>query len=89
MSTGIRAPVRGVPGPGDLFVLRVNDWPRGKAMAWWRAFDRVEVADERDADAFHRDPLAVLDPLDERFRQASPSRERPRRSPAPRRPQPL
>jgi endo-1,4-beta-mannosidase len=28
------------------FVLGVNYWPRRKAMAWWKAFDRGEVEDE-------------------------------------------
>jgi endo-1,4-beta-mannosidase len=38
--------VNGVAEPGDPFVLGVNYWPRRKAMAWWQAFDRAEVADE-------------------------------------------
>src|SRR6188508_1699891 len=39
--------------PDDLAVGRpfrvgVNYWPRRKAMSWWKAFDRGEVADELD-----------------------------------------
>jgi hypothetical protein len=28
------------------FLIGVTYWPRGKAMGWWQAFDRVEVAEE-------------------------------------------
>jgi len=39
--------------PGDLaagqpFRVGVNYWPRRKAMTWWKAFERGEVADELD-----------------------------------------
>lgn len=30
----------------DRFTLGVNYWPRRKAVGWWSAFDRVEVAEE-------------------------------------------
>jgi endo-1,4-beta-mannosidase len=33
---------------GRPFKVGVNYWPRRKAMSWWRAFDRGEVADELD-----------------------------------------
>jgi len=33
---------------GQPFRVGVNYWPRRKAMAWWKDFDRVEVADEFD-----------------------------------------
>jgi endo-1,4-beta-mannosidase len=33
---------------GDPFPVGVNYWPRRKAMRWWKAFDRSEVADELD-----------------------------------------
>ena len=33
---------------GDRFPLGVNYWPRRKAMYWWPAFDRGEVAEEFD-----------------------------------------
>jgi endo-1,4-beta-mannosidase len=41
------------PRPADLaigqpFRVGVNYWPRRKAMAWWKAFDRGEVAEEFD-----------------------------------------
>ena len=36
------------PAVGDLFLVGVNYWPRRKAMRWWKAFDRGEVADELD-----------------------------------------
>ncbi|MGH8872155.1 MAG: glycoside hydrolase 5 family protein [Acidimicrobiia bacterium] len=35
-------------GPEDRFLLGVNYWPRRKAMYWWAAFDRGEVAEELD-----------------------------------------
>jgi endo-1,4-beta-mannosidase len=33
---------------GQPFRVGVNYWPRRKAMGWWKAFDRGEVADEFD-----------------------------------------
>src|SRR5262245_5755900 len=36
------------PAVGDPFPVGVNYWPRRKAMGWWKAFDRSEVADEFD-----------------------------------------
>jgi endo-1,4-beta-mannosidase len=33
---------------GEPFRVGVNYWPRRKAMGWWKAFDRGEVADELD-----------------------------------------
>ena len=33
---------------GEPFRVGVNYWPRRKAMSWWKAFDRGEVADEFD-----------------------------------------
>jgi endo-1,4-beta-mannosidase len=33
---------------GQKFKVGVNYWPRRKAMAWWKAFDAAEVADEFD-----------------------------------------
>jgi endo-1,4-beta-mannosidase len=33
---------------GRPFKVGVNYWPRRKAMSWWKAFDRGEVADELD-----------------------------------------
>src|SRR3990170_5749359 len=34
--------------PGQPFRVGVNYWPRRKAMAWWKDFDRGEVAHELD-----------------------------------------
>jgi endo-1,4-beta-mannosidase len=36
------------PRVGDPFRMGVNYWPRRKAMGWWKAFDRGEVAGELD-----------------------------------------
>jgi endo-1,4-beta-mannosidase len=33
---------------GQPFRVGVNYWPRRKAMAWWKAFDAAEVAEEFD-----------------------------------------
>ena len=65
---------------GQPFRVGVNYWPRRKAMAWWKDFDRAEVADELDVIADLGMSLVRIFLLWEDFQPTSGSRCRPPRS---------